>query len=344
MEYAALSYCWGELLPLCTTTTTLAQFAQELPTELLPATFADAMSMARAVGIPYIWIDALCIVQDDVEDWQREAATMDRVYSGSQLTIAASSASDSSAGCFPSATTVGHRVSKYAALFRHRGSGRYVRFDEGNVRDRPTFNNPLSSRGWTLQEQLLSPRVVSCLQPEMHWQCYGRHSVENGLSFGPVGDTQTDGRVPLRIPRVLTLPQTAAQSPVRLRAAWEKVVEIYSERSLTFERDRIPAMTGILGHFAAVLGEEPVLGLWKTTIARDLAWTRRMRRPAAAPGGPLLPSWTWLAGSGAVVFRHLNGPPFPDGPRTGPVQPDAKSHVRLLAYDVRWSGTPYTCR
>jgi hypothetical protein len=67
MEYAALSHCWGRLLPLRTTTTTLAQFTQELPPLLIiyiyiyPATFAEAMRIARAAGIPYIWIDALCI-------------------------------------------------------------------------------------------------------------------------------------------------------------------------------------------------------------------------------------------------------------------------------------------
>jgi hypothetical protein len=203
---------------------------------------------------------------------------MDRVYGGSQLTIAASQSADSSAGCFPLTTTEGH--SSRDALFRHRGSGRYVRFYDGDVRDRPTLDNRLSSRGWSLQEQLLSPRVVSCLQPEMHWQCHGSHEVENGLSFGPVRDTEErDARVPLRIPRVLAAADHNL-SPIRLRAAWEKVVETYSGRSLTFEQDRIPAVAGILRHFASVMSDEPVLGLWKTTIARDMAWTRLwVRRP-----------------------------------------------------------------
>lgn len=276
-EYAALSYCWGRVLPLRTTTATLAQFTQELPPRLISATFAEAMRIARAVGIPYIWIDALCIIQDGIEDWQREAATMDRVYGGS----------------------------------------------------------------WSLQEQLLSPRVVSCLQPEMHWQCHGSHEVENGLSFGPVRDTERDARIPLRIPRMLQ-PQAKTLSPVRLRAAWEKVVETYSGRSLTFEQDRIPAVAGILRHFASVMSDEPVLGLWKTTIARDMAWTRLwVRRPPKAQGDPLLPSWTWLACPGAATFLHLNAP-LPDDPWKGLVQTDVKAHVRLLSWDVQWLGTPYT--
>ncbi len=339
MEYAALSYCWGRLLPLRTTTTTLTRFTQEIPPRLIPATFAEAIRIARAAGIPYIWIDALCIIQDDIEDWWREAATMDRIYGGSQLTIAASHSADSSAGCFPLFTTEGH--SNRDALFRHHGSGRFVRFYDGDVRDRPTFDNPLSSRGWSLQEQLLSPRVVSCLQPEMHWQCHGSHKVENGLSFEPFCDTETDSRAPLRIPRMLQ-PQAPTLSPVRLRAAWENVVDAYSRRSLTFEQDRIPAIAGILQHFASVLNDEPVLGLWKRTIARDMAWTRLwVRRPAKAQGDPLLPSWTWLACLGAATFQHLNGP-LPDGPRKGLVQTDAKTHVRLLSWDIQWLGTPYT--
>ncbi len=335
MEYATLSYRWGQLLPLRTMTTTLAQFTQELPPKLIPATFVEAMGIARAVGIPYIWIDALCIIQDDIKDWEREAAKIDMVYGGSQLTIAASDSADSSAGCFSLTTTDG-RGSR-DALFRHHGSGRCVRFYDGDVRDRPTRDSPLSSRGWTLQEQLLSPRVVSCMQPEMHWQCHGSHNVENGLSFGPVGNTAADARVPLRIPRVLPSP-TSTRDPVQLRAAWENVVENYSARSLTFEHDRIPAISGILRHFAQVLNDDPVLGLWTTTISRDLAWTRLwVERPNRTQGDPRLPSWSWLACPGAATFLMLNQPLG-----EGLVHPGAKSHVRLQSWDVQWLGTPYT--
>ena len=338
MEYATLSYCWGQLLSLRTMTTTLAQFTQELPPQLLPATFGEAMRIARVVGIAYIWIDALCIIQDDIQDWQREAATMDRVYGGSQLTIAASNSADSSAGCFPLTTTEG--PGKRDTLFRHRGSGRFVHFYDGDVRDRPTVDNPLSSRGWTLQEQLLSPRVVSCLQPEMHWQCHGSHNIENGLSFGPVRNTATDARVPLRIPWVLPS-QIPPRDPIHLRAAWENVVEIYSGRSLTFEYDRIPAISGILRHFAQVLNDEPVLGLWSTTISRDMAWTRLwVERPARTPGDPRLPSWSWLACPGAATFSNLNEPLL--SPGKGFVQTGTKPHVRLLSWGVQWLGTPYT--
>ncbi|KAK4145166.1 HET-domain-containing protein [Dichotomopilus funicola] len=336
MEYAALSYCWGGLLPLRTTTTTLAKFTQELPTRLIPATFAEAMRITRAVGISYIWIDALCIIQDDIEDWQREAATMDRIYGGSQLTVAASQSADSSAGFF-AVTREG--PNSQDALFRARGFNHLVRFYDGDVRDRPTSDNLLSSRAWSLQEQLLSPRIVSCLQSEMHWQCHGNHKVENGLSFGSARDTERDVRLPMRVHRML--PQTATPSFIQLRAAWEKVVENYSGRSLTFEQDRIPAIAGIVRHFASVLNDEPIMGLWKTTFARDMAWTRLwVRRTAKAPGDPLLPSWTWLACPGAASFWHLNDPlPHPEKRRPHIA---IQSHIRLLSWDVQWSGTPYT--
>lgn len=139
MQYTALSYCWGpgavdQLSLLRTTTETVAEFAKELPAEQLPATLADAIKITRALAIPYIWIDELCIVQDDDRDWQREAAAMDRVYSGSQLTIAASESPHSSMGCFsPYQCGPRDRVTTFHVL----DSAQTVRFYYNDIRDYP---------------------------------------------------------------------------------------------------------------------------------------------------------------------------------------------------------------
>ncbi|KAK5657154.1 hypothetical protein OQA88_3211 [Cercophora sp. LCS_1] len=291
IEYAALSYCWGENLPLCTTTDVLAQFTQEIPSDLMPATFADAMKITRALGIPYIWIDALCIVQDDSEDWQREAAVMNKVYGGCQLTIAASQSRDSATGCFPvlDQDFINQDVS-------FRAHNRLIRFYYDDVRIRPGSGNTLSARAWALQEQI--PR-----EP----------------------------------------PQTPA-SALRLRIRWEKIVENYSERLLTYERDRVPAVAGVIQSFASVMpNNESILGLWRATLARDMAWSRlSVRVQERGLGDPALPSWTWLACPGPATFRWWEDtPPSSDGTPTkrsrGP-----KEHLHLLTSKIEWSGTPYT--
>ncbi|KAL3292715.1 HET-domain-containing protein, partial [Colletotrichum asianum] len=92
VRYATLSHCWG--LPgvqgrLKTTRQTVEAFCQEIPERSLPKTFRDAIRITKSLEIPYLWIDSLCILQDDPDEWQREASRMKDVYSGGVVTISA---------------------------------------------------------------------------------------------------------------------------------------------------------------------------------------------------------------------------------------------------------------
>lgn len=95
IRYVTLSHCWGGSLPLRTTKETVHLYSWEIPYELIPKTFHDALTITRALDVPYLWIDALCIIQDDHNDWQIEASKMKDVYSGSLITIAATHALNS---------------------------------------------------------------------------------------------------------------------------------------------------------------------------------------------------------------------------------------------------------
>lgn len=98
--YAALSHCWGGLQLLQTKVATLAQHQDCIPMEQLPKSFKDAITIARKLRIPYLWIDSLCIVQDSEQDWHHESGLMTSVYRNSMLTISATGAVDGSRGCF----------------------------------------------------------------------------------------------------------------------------------------------------------------------------------------------------------------------------------------------------
>jgi hypothetical protein len=99
-RYVALSHCWGTGNHILQTTReNYQQRLEGILEQDLPKTFLDAVQITRGLGIQYLWIDSLCVVQDDLVDWESEAAKMANVYSGAWLTISATQASDSNLGC-----------------------------------------------------------------------------------------------------------------------------------------------------------------------------------------------------------------------------------------------------
>lgn len=101
-NYAPLIHCWGskpEIL-LKLTEENIDELHQSIPLQRLSRTFKEAIYIALELGLDYIWIDSLCIIQDDAEDWRRESTLMGQVYGNSFINIAASSAIDGSYGCF----------------------------------------------------------------------------------------------------------------------------------------------------------------------------------------------------------------------------------------------------
>jgi hypothetical protein len=103
-RYMALSHSWGMSSRLMATASTLEDLKGGIAISFLPKTFQGAIHITKKLGIKYLWIDCLCIVQDDPLDWEREASAMGQVYRSSYLTLSAASSTDSNTGCFPSRT------------------------------------------------------------------------------------------------------------------------------------------------------------------------------------------------------------------------------------------------
>lgn len=189
-RYATLSHCWGEKLPLRTTSDNEALLEKEISPDIMPRTFQDAIEVARGLGIPYLWIDALCIRQDDLVEWSHEAANMKNVYAGSVLTIAASNGTSSVDGCFAPTRPGGSYRDIHFTMDDARPL--HVRAHENKTASLTSMTQ-LSSRGWVLQEQLLSRRIVYCMLPELHWQCQCCYQTEAGVVF----DAQENNPLPL---------------------------------------------------------------------------------------------------------------------------------------------------
>jgi hypothetical protein len=99
-QYLALSHCWGKIRILTTRSDNIQQHGKEISMTALSRTFQDAVILTRQLGVKYLWIDSLCIVQDSREDWELESIVMNEYYKNTYLTIVASYAQDGSVGCF----------------------------------------------------------------------------------------------------------------------------------------------------------------------------------------------------------------------------------------------------
>ena len=167
-QYAALSHCWGTTQQFTTTKATLTKRKVCIPFTELPKTFKEAVQVARALRIRYLWIDSLCIIQGDHDDWAREAARMSAVYQNALITIAAAASDSGDKGLF--------RRSVEYEVETHPTEGeslslifRPPRKHLGSREDREMF--PLAQRAWALQERFLSPRVLHYTSQELSFEC-----------------------------------------------------------------------------------------------------------------------------------------------------------------------------
>jgi len=167
-QYLALSHCWGPLKDdekFCTYKRNIEQLKAHIKFDALPRTFRDAVTVARGLGIDYVWIDSLCIIQDDEDDWQNESRKMKQVFSLAYCTIGASSAKSSLDGFLadPSPRSV-------VTLPFTKAGALYVCIDIDDFHDDVEIG-PLNSRGWVFQERALSRRTIFFTSTQVYWEC-----------------------------------------------------------------------------------------------------------------------------------------------------------------------------
>ncbi|KAI1868333.1 hypothetical protein JX265_007156 [Neoarthrinium moseri] len=185
-RYCALSHCWGtgNNLPLRTLRSNLHDHFADIPFEKLPRSFQDALRVTRAVGMKYVWIDSLCIIQDDPNDWEREAKTIGSLYEKATMIIAAAGARDSTEGCFqvirPGLSII--EVPYVDEMGEITGSFNVAMLPSEDVS--PAFG-PLYFRGWACQEWNMSRRTLFFMPVVHHtnWEEFLYHYTECFLTF-----------------------------------------------------------------------------------------------------------------------------------------------------------------
>ena len=314
--YAALSYCWGRTRTFTTTQATLQFRKDGFVLSDLPKTCRDAVVVARTTGLRYLWIDSLCIVQDSNEDWEKEAALMGDVYSNAVITLAALDSPDSDAGLFIADPT---RQTFYLTSDLGDGSFGYVYTRKGFRKlmmgflhaDRSPplgddFGGILQTRGWTLQELTLAPRVLWFSAWELGWSCRTKTACE----CDPIPTSQLMKRSAAR----LTTLQQEGEPTIGLDM-WRDFVKVFTGRKLTHETDRLPALTGRATAMSKHISDRYFAGLWEDRLRENLLWTASQPEVSAvttqraAVLDNYAPTWSWARVTGPIWFVSFTGSP-----------------------------------
>ena len=180
-EYAALSYCWGGPQSIQTTRSTIDTFSKGLDLRICSQTIQDAVVVTRGLGIQYLWIDALCIIQGQASDKMHEIASMGKIYKNATVTISAANSRSAQDGFLKYQkrgvsvqTALLCRASNQEVLpensdLSRNGPYGKVWLELERVQDHST--EPLSQRGWAFQEQVLSLRLLQYGSEGVTWHC-----------------------------------------------------------------------------------------------------------------------------------------------------------------------------
>ncbi|TKA66513.1 hypothetical protein B0A55_09387, partial [Friedmanniomyces simplex] len=308
-QYAALSHCWGRTNEPQLNTKTKAELRRGQPLASLPPTFRQAIELTRGLGLDYIWIDSLCIVQDSQEDWLEESVKMGGVYTNSAICISATDAVDHNGGCFYIREYLQDAADeppqpKGDAPFRAaRGNtdtfswpftynNLVISVDVGS--DHGTSANllpsgidraALNTRAWVFQERMLAPRTIHCTKRQVMWECFEGWSREShpisivAATSGPESWGGFNAKMYCReVDRIRASNRGKLQRPasdtVRLLQQWSSVIEAYAGKNVTYISDKLIACSAITKLTVPVLGKF-VAGLWEEHLASQLLWYRK---------------------------------------------------------------------
>lgn len=319
LRYAALSYCWGHMPEVATgvageltkkeneivrqgktTRDNLESRYEPFPIASLPGTVRDAIKITLRLNNPqeglelrHIWVDTLCIIQDDADDKKLEIQRMQEVYGNAMLTICATATSKATQALLQPRLAWSKPV-------------RPCRIGDVWLAVEPTppadlrRRAALAKRAWTLQEQQLSPRLLFWSGQQLSWACgYGEcaERVSSPSSQGSLPGLADISHGHMAVRNFLTACRAPEASQLCL--IWHDMVESYTARKLTSAADRFPALAGLATRYlAAMSGDMYMAGLWRETFAQDVLW--RVSQPAMSASlvqsnAAHAPSWSWAS-------------------------------------------------
>lgn len=309
LSYAVLSHCWGDPAvhqpPFKTTTGNFSSMLRGIHFQILPKNYQHAIIVCRSMNIQYIWIDSLCIIQDDKIDWENESPKMAQYYEHAYITIipaAASSCHDGFLDRIPTNdSTVGldfqpsddRIIQGTYRLGSHFAPEPVLFYDD-------VAESKWGTRGWTFCEGIFSKRRVYFGKNTIYWSC--RKFYASGLN-NSMKDAEEHNLRSL-------IEEQAVHPGKNDFSIWYAQFLEYSCRELSRFQDRLPAISSLAKVIAEMTGSQYLAGLWRSDLHVGLLWYASdfegsIILPGETEAPYIAPSWSWLArAKNAEVSDH----------------------------------------
>lgn len=298
-----LNYLGGSSQPVRTTKLNISRMESRLP-RLLTKTFRDAITITRSLSVQYLWIDSLCIIQDDKQDWEKESGLMASIYENAYLVISAAHASDGSKGCFSEHPAPKETLTPFYSHITLDGSSIpfYLRHETQISHQAYQSNTlfilwessvPLHFRAWALQERILATRIVHFTDEELVWECH--KSVRCECMSMDHDSSHINNPLLKQLWRVGIRGDDHSPGPKYNRfSIWHTILETYTRLDITKPSDRLPALSGLAKKMQGAGAGNYLAGLWENNLLCDLLWMGGTYSTNTKRAGTWQsPSWSW---------------------------------------------------
>ena len=302
--YATLSHCWGKHPNhLVLTTENLFSMKERIPAESLASTFTDAVTVSRCLGIQYLWIDSLCILQHgegSTEDWEEHTVAMRDVYSYCIVNISADRAASSGDGFLGP-----YSLDLISPVNVHHPESSFHRVVDLDLAQICLGNSPLSKRAWVLQERWLSPRILHFTAQQVFWEC--RTTLLACEAFPSRVFVATDcDAYEISSPQE-TIQWSPSLAPFNMdwiarkdRHGWYQIFEEYTARKLSFpNKDKFHALAGVVNRIQQEWPDDYIAGLFRSDLPIALLYGIPPEVDATFETAPhdeyRAPTWSWAS-------------------------------------------------
>ncbi|KAK3496066.1 heterokaryon incompatibility protein-domain-containing protein [Neurospora crassa] len=337
--YVALSHCWGTVSRLKLQKSNMVDLLKHISITELPTTYREGISVTLALGFSYIWIDSLCVIQDDEKDWAEEAAMMKDVFEHCFINLSATAAPDSLQSNFT------HRDATSILLLegetpnrrgeKHGPSRFWLARSWVDLRQEDIVHSPLHSRAWVFQEANLARRRIDLARSQMWWHCQQHWACEthpSGVWSPEDYEWETEesqqyyNMCKRRDNHNASLGMSSLSGPITshtwfegdYRRDWLGKIHRYSSCDITKTKDRLIAFSGIAQRYAQDQGHDLndyLAGIWRQELPHYLLFRATHEKPTYRSDEYRAPSWSWIS-------------------LEGPVRPPPPQHSNLL---LSWS-------
>ena len=304
VRYVALSYVWGsQTQPLTLRRANHKVLSKKgaINLDQISRTISDAAVVVEMLGERYLWVDALCIIQDDQDDLATQIPVMGQIYTRSLVTIMAAASNDSDSGLPGINTQVrsAQRISEplNGGVLLSTCIPKYRRIGEDLGWTMDYLNNSKwNTRGWTFQEKVLSRRCLFFMEEQVYWECqHASWCEETCLETSP--EYQFSWEVPhFRFFSDRDFPVGEKMAGEDVIRAFSRLIEEYTSRTLTYEQDTYKAFSGLVQILEDLTGAKVFQGLHVSEFNRSLCWDHG--QSSNPRFGNEFPTWSWLAWTG----------------------------------------------